>query len=173
MQYKNTTIVCIFDGDKILMMRKSAGMKNFSAAVDGHGKGLYNFPGGKCKINLETGAVQSFHDCAIEETREETGIIPVAPFLIGQLQFVWPDIVLVNQVFITDKHTGVLKPKTEESKENLWVPVDKIPYDKMWPSDKIWVPHVLARRPFHMEVSGPADGPVCKSLPLDFSIRAR
>ena len=173
MQYKHTTIVCIFDGAKVLMMKKAAGMKNFSASVDGHGADLYNFPGGKCKINLETGAVQNFMECAIEESREETGITPVNPKFLGQLQFVWPDIVLVNQVFIADEHTGILKPKTQESKENLWMPTDGMPYDNMWPSDRIWFQNVLARRPFHIKVSGPADNPVCESLPLDFNIRAR
>ena len=173
MQYKNTTIVCIFDRNKVLMIRKATGMKNFSAAVDGHGKGLYNFPGGKCEINSETGLVESFISCAVRETTDETRITPVNPVLLGQLQFVWPDLVVVNQVFVVDRYTGTLKLKTEESKENLWVPIDKIPYDYMWPSDRIWVPHVIARQPFHIKVSDPAGNPVLENLPLDFNIRVK
>jgi 8-oxo-dGTP pyrophosphatase MutT (NUDIX family) len=172
MKYKNVTIVCIFDSEKVLMIKKLRAMRGFSDSVDGHGKDKFNFPGGKCEVNPDTGAVECFLDCANREANDETGIKPVNPELIGQLQFVWPDVVLVCQVFRADKWTGKLKPRSGET-ENQWVPVGKIPYDNMWPSDKIWVPHVIARRPFHIKVWGPDDNPICEDLPLDFSIRVR
>ena len=171
MRYKNVTIVCIFDGPRVLMIRKLRGMRGFSDTIDGHGKDLFNFPGGKCEVNAATGAVESFAECAVREPREETGITPIDPTLVGQLQFVWPDYVLVCQVFRADKFTGELIARSEES-ENKWVPADAIPYDNMWPSDKIWVPHVIARQPFHLAVTGPQDNPEIKPLPLDFDIRA-
>ncbi|MDR1207503.1 MAG: 8-oxo-dGTP diphosphatase [Rickettsiales bacterium] len=172
MRYKNVTIVCIFDDDKVLMIKKLRAMRGFSDSVDGHGKDKFNFPGGKCEINPTTGAVECFLDCACREPQEETGITPINPELVGQLQFVWPDFVLICQVFRADKFKGDLISCSDES-ENDWVPVDKIPYDNMWPSDKIWVPYVIERRPFHIKVWGPDDNPICEDLPMDFNIRAK
>lgn len=164
MKYKNTTICCIFDNDRVLMIKKLTAMRNFSDAIDGHGKDRFNFPGGKCEVD------ESFINCAIRESIDETGIEPIDPQFIGQLQFVWPDMVLINQVFRADKFTGVLKKMSAES-ENMWVPVTEIPFDNMWPSDKIWVPEVIARKPFHFKVSGANDNPICERLPLDWNIK--
>ena len=173
MQYKNVTIVCIFDGDKVLMIKKLRGMEGFGKGIDGHGKDLFNFPGGKCEVNPDTGAVECFLDCACREAREETGITPIDPVQVGQLQFVWPaaNKVLVCPVFRADKFSGELASCPGES-ESLWMSVDAIPYDNMWPNDRIWVPYVLSRTSFHLKVTFPADGQfIVEELPLDFSIR--
>jgi 8-oxo-dGTP pyrophosphatase MutT (NUDIX family) len=166
MIYKNTTVNCILgDNGMVLMMRKLRGMRGFSDAVNGHGKGVFNFPGGKAEPG------ESFYDCCVRETFEETGIVADNPRLVGQLQFVWPDYVIVNQAFLTTKFHGDLKARTDEG-ENLWVDAGHIPYDNMWPSDKVWVPRVMVAEPFHIEVLNPGGNPVCRDLPLDFDCRA-
>jgi len=154
------------------MIKKLRAMRGFGDGIDGHGKDKFNFPGGKCEVDEETGEVECFLDCAVRETFAETGITPVELVMAGQLQFVWPGKVLISPVFRADKFTGELVKRSDES-INMWVSTDAIPYNNMWPSDKIWVPHVIARHPFHIKVSGPADNPVCENLPLDFNIRAR
>jgi hypothetical protein len=30
-----------------------------------------------------------------------------------------------------------------------WLPEDTLPYDQMWPDDRVWLPHMLAGRRFH------------------------
>ena len=173
MQYKHVTLVCIFDGDKVLMIKKLRGMQGFGAGVDGHGKDVFNFPGGKCETNPETGAVECFLDCACREACEETGITPIEPKQVGQLQFTWPeaDKVLVCPVFRADKFSGELISCPGES-EAEWIPIDAIPYDNMWPNDRIWVPYIFAGKPFHLKITFPAGGNfVVEELPLDFDIR--
>ena len=97
MLYQNVTIVCIFDGPQVLMIKKLRAMRGFGDGIDGHGKDKFNFPGGKCEVDEETGEVECFLDCAVRETFAETGITPVELVMAGQLQFVWPGKVLISR----------------------------------------------------------------------------
>ncbi|GHS98370.1 hypothetical protein FACS189421_06840 [Bacteroidia bacterium] len=147
MTTKQTTLLAVIDrpNNRVLMIKKLRGMKNFSSSADGSAKDLYNLPGGKLS------ACESFYDSAIRETIEETGITPIGAKLAGQLQFVWPDLVLINQVFITDKWSGEIKNNTDECVAE-WVDLDHLPYDRMWDNDKTWFPEMLAGKFFHYRV---------------------
>ncbi|MGI5845925.1 MAG: NUDIX domain-containing protein, partial [Alphaproteobacteria bacterium] len=107
---KYTTLCAIIDknNNRILMIKKLRGMKGFSDKIDGSGKDLYNFPGGKCLQN------ESFFTCAEREAIEETGIKPIKHKLIGQLQFNWPGFTIINQVFTTEKWSGEIICKNNE-----------------------------------------------------------
>lgn len=147
MQIKNTTLLAVIDkkNNRVLMIRKLKGMKNFSDNANGLGKDLYNLPGGK----LLDG--ESFLGCAVRETVEETGITPIDPKLVGQLQFVFPDLTIVNQVFKTEEWSGEITCVGEECLTE-WVGLDKIPYDNMWADDRTWFPEMMAGKFFHYKV---------------------
>ncbi len=144
--------------NRILMIKKLRGMRDFSEKINGSGKDLYNFPGGKCVEN------ESFYDCAKRETKEETGITPIGHTLVGQLQFEWSDFMIINQVFITDKWSGGIVCDDEECTAE-WVDMDKIPYDNMWADDKVWIKKMLAGKKFHYKVIV-IDEKTTKMIPL-------
>ncbi|MDR1697086.1 MAG: 8-oxo-dGTP diphosphatase, partial [Rickettsiales bacterium] len=158
---KNTANCCLYNPKigAVLLGRKLQCMGGFSCAVNGRGKDLYYFPGGK----LEHG--ESFAECAIRETMEETGLTPVAPILIGKIQFEFPDLIMNTCVFWSDKFTGKLIEKSDEL-ENVWVKTDAIPYDNMWPSERYWVPKLLAKTPFSIRVINDGDNPKYKDIEL-------
>ncbi len=138
MKHTHTTLCCVVDVEskKILMVISKRGL----------GSGKYNFPGGK-KTEAE-----SFLECAIRETEEETGIHVINPKRVGVLEFVWPneDKILYNEVYISNEYSGKLRDETDEC-QALWVDIDDLPFDKMWASDKVWVPQMLEKKPFHLE----------------------
>ena len=147
MQMKKTTLCAIIDkqNSKVLMIKRLHGMKGFSSAADGMAKDLYNLPGGKNQPD------ESFIDCALRETVEETGITPKGLVLCGQLQFVWPDLTVINQVFRTNEWSGGIRCAAGEC-DAEWVDLDQIPYDNMWADDRTWFPEMLAGKFFHYRV---------------------
>ena len=52
-----------------------------------------------------------------------------------------PTIDLEMHIFLCNKWKGV--PKESEEMKPRWFKVDKIPYKKMWDSDKYWIPLIL------------------------------
>jgi 8-oxo-dGTP pyrophosphatase MutT (NUDIX family) len=144
MQIKQTTLLAVIDrqNNKVLMIKKLRGMKGFSNAADGMAKDLYNLPGGKVQPD------ESFFDSAVRETIEETGITPIDAKLCGQLQFVWPDLTLINQVFKTDKYSGDMNCATDECSAH-WIDLDNLPYENMWGDDRTWFPDMMADKFFH------------------------
>jgi len=149
MQTKNVTLLAVIDekNNRVLMIRKLRGMKGFSDAADGMAKDLFNLPGGKCMPD------ESFYDCAIRETIEETGITPIGAKVVGQLQFVWSDLTIVSPVFKTTQWSGkILCGDNNDECTVHWVDLDKIPYDNMWDDDKTWFPEMLNGKFFHYKV---------------------
>jgi 8-oxo-dGTP pyrophosphatase MutT (NUDIX family) len=139
---RRTTLCFIFnDREEVLMILKKRGM----------GAGKWNFPGGK---------IQPGEDAVVaaqRETYEETGLQPEALEECGTLEFLFPEGAAASgnqswsnvcRVFRTARYAGQLLAESEES-TNAWVPVKEIPFDKMWPDDRRWVPLLLAGRPFH------------------------
>lgn len=121
------TLLFVMDGPRVLLMRKKRG----------HGAGRINGPGGK----LEPGETPL--DCAVRETREETGVTPLGPTLRGLFRFV--DLVQpqwLGYVFIAERHVGTAV-ETEEGSP-VWTPVDDLPLTQMWEDDRYWLPRLLA-----------------------------
>ena len=107
----------------------------------GHGAGKINAPGGK----LESG--ESPRDCAIRETREEVGLEALAPRLVAELRFqdsLGPAV--RGFVFVAERSRGTRRTSAEAVP--FWCPLDAIPYDDMWQSDRLWLPWVFQERPF-------------------------
>jgi 8-oxo-dGTP diphosphatase len=134
---KKTVLCFVFDqtNRKLLMIFKKTGQ----------GQGKWNVPGGKVE------ASESVLDAVVRETKEETGIEPIQPTQVGQLEFCfeggnsWDN---SCSVFATEQFDGTLILETEECSAH-WVAIDKIPYEQMWESDKQWVPLIFEKNFFH------------------------
>ncbi|MEY7848552.1 8-oxo-dGTP diphosphatase [Natrarchaeobius sp. A-rgal3] len=107
----------------------------------GLGEGWYNGPGGK----LEDG--ETPRECAVRETREEVGleIDPTALEKAAELTFSLDgEGHTFCHVYCTESFAGEPRPSPEARPE--WVPLEDVPYDRMWEDDRLWLPGVLEGR---------------------------
>ncbi|OGO51345.1 MAG: hypothetical protein A2148_10605 [Chloroflexi bacterium RBG_16_68_14] len=128
------TLCYIRDRGRVLLQLKADGR---------FGGGFWNGPGGKL------GDGESPEEATLREVREETGLTVRDLRGHGTLVFYFgeaaePDFTV--HVFSTDRFEGDLSPSDEGRLE--WFPEDALPYDRMWPDDRVWVPHLLAGRRF-------------------------
>ena len=105
----------------------------------GFAKGVLNWVWGK----QEQG--ETMEECMIREAREEIGIEVSNPEKVAVLHFYFtkkPEYNIEVHVFLTPDYTWNIN----ESKEikPFWFDLNKIPYDKMWKDDIIWLPRILA-----------------------------
>ena len=86
-------------------------------------------------------------ECAIREVEEELRISPSGVGEVGELQFQFVDGYSIHVwVFKASDYVGT--PQETDEADPLWTPISEIPYDRMWPDDRIWLPLLLADRPF-------------------------
>lgn len=125
------TLMYLCQLDRVLLMHKRRG----------HGAGLINAPGGK----LEAGETPLA--CALRETREEVGLEVEDARLLGELRFldVSGDRTL-GWAFRAGRASGEALVTAEAAP--MWFPVDAIPYSRMWPGDRFWLPWLLSGSPF-------------------------
>lgn len=133
---KRTVLTFVFDdNDQLLMIEKKRGQ----------GAGKWNFPGGKCNEG------ESEVEASVRETVEEAGIRPIDPKPCGKLDFYFEDggsWANSCTVFRTNLFDGELIPETDECSAH-WIKIVDIPWDKMWGSDRTWVPLLLKGEEFH------------------------
>lgn len=126
-------VVCyIRDRGRVLLQLKADGR---------FGGGFWNAPGGK----VDDG--ESPAEAAVREVREETGLSVSDVRDHGSLTFYFGDGTepeLVVHVFCAGRFEGEARANEEGRLE--WVAEDALPYDQMWPDDRIWLHHVLAGR---------------------------
>lgn len=128
---KKTTLTILIDLEKqqILMIFKKRGQ----------GMGKWNFPGGKIAEG------ESAEAAAMREVQEETGLSVSSLREAAYLEFHFPRGGSWSnscQVFLAQEFSGTLQKETEEC-EAHWVSLDNIPFEKMWPNDRLWVPDLL------------------------------
>lgn len=108
----------------------------------GFGQGRWNGFGGK----VLTG--ESIEEAAERETEEEAGIKPKEIKKRGILNFEFkgnPEILEVHLFSVFDFYGQPIE--TEEMRPQ-WFTKEEIPYFKMWPDDKYWLPLFLAGKNF-------------------------
>jgi len=112
---------------QILLIRKKRGL----------GAGKINAPGGK----IDPG--ETALDAAVRETFEELGIRPLGAEQRGELHFQFRDGYSLHcTVFLAFDFAG--EPRETAEALPLWTPLDKIPYDEMWPDDRHWLPLLIS-----------------------------
>lgn len=128
---RQVSLSLIWDERKILLAMKKRGF----------GEGLWNGYGGKQKES------ETIEETAIRETNEEIGINSTEIEQVGTLSFFFEGVPLDqnwNQkavIFRINKWVG--DPVESEEMKPKWFDISNIPYDKMWPDDRIWLPKIL------------------------------
>ncbi len=127
-----TTLCLLKKENKILLAMKKRGF----------GEGKYNGVGGK----IERGETPD--DAMIRETKEEilvtptkyekVGIIEFDEFYKGQKEKV------MFHLYVASEWQG--EPTESDEMKPEWFDIQNIPYDKMFPDDKYWLPLILEGR---------------------------
>jgi len=120
------TLLFVVKDGRILLIEKKRG----------HGAGKVNGPGGK----IDPG--ETALECAVRETGEELHIDAKDARKVAELWFRmsdYPDILC--HVFLAENFEGT--PTETDEAVPLWVPLDEIPYGRMWEDDRHWLPLVL------------------------------
>ena len=132
MKNVQTTLLFLLQGNQILLAMKKRGF----------GVGKYNGVGGK----LEAG--ETVEQAMVRETQEEIGVTPVKFQKHGVLRF---DMYYKGEHVLEDVHVFTatkFKGEPCETEEMCpeWFAFEKIPFEKMYPTDKIWLPLILENR---------------------------
>lgn len=104
----------------------------------GFGVGRYNGVGGK----LEAGEI--IESAAKREAKEEVGVEIKQLTKVAELTFIFANNPAWNQLvhtYTTDTWVG--EPTESEEMNPKWFAVADIPFEKMWPDDRFWLPHML------------------------------
>ena len=111
-------------------------------ANSGVTKGKWNCPAGK----IERGETPK--QAAIREVYEETGLKVKKLLNHGTLRFFVDGKGLFFRIhlFSSKKFSGRARSSSEGKVR--WFDADKIPYGKMWPDDRHWIPLVLSNKRF-------------------------
>jgi 8-oxo-dGTP pyrophosphatase MutT (NUDIX family) len=128
---KILTIGIIQQGPEVLL-----GMK-----LRGFGVGLWNGPGGKFDKEKDKNPEESFS----REALEEAGLIIGQVEKVGLIEFEFadePGKILETHVFRVLDYED--QPRNSEEMQWQWFGKEAVPFDKMWPADKYWLPIVLA-----------------------------
>lgn len=126
------TLCIIEDGNRVLL-----GMKK-----RGFGAGRWNGFGGK----VETG--ETPFDAAIREVQEEIGVTVQDAQRRGMLEFFFEKTGEEMEVHVYGASRYEGEPSEGEEMAPQWFSHADIPFDKMWPDDKYWIPLFLAGKKF-------------------------
>lgn len=134
MKELQTTLLYLLKDNQILLAMKKRG----------HGVGKYNGVGGK----VDTG--ETIEQAMVRETQEEIGVTPLKYQKRGQIIFdsyYKGEPALINvHIFTATEFDG--EPQESEEMSPAWCEIDQIPYDKMFQTDKIWLPIMLEKSGF-------------------------
>lgn len=98
-------------------------------------EGKWNGFGGKSNDG------EMIQDTAVREFQEEAGITPKSLIQVAVLDCYHPNWSQQVVVYISREWEGA--PKETEEMEPRWFPLDRLPYEKMWVDEAIWLPMIL------------------------------
>jgi 8-oxo-dGTP diphosphatase len=128
---ERATLLFVIRDGQILLIHKKTGL----------GAGKINGPGGR----IDPG--ETALEGAIREVQEELCVTPSGVREAGELFFQFIDgYAMHGSVFRASDFTGELCETHEAAP--LWTPLDRIPYDRMWADDILWLPVMLSGRGF-------------------------
>jgi 8-oxo-dGTP diphosphatase / 2-hydroxy-dATP diphosphatase len=129
---KIETVSIVYQPPKILL-----GMKKVR-----FGKGKYNGFGGGVE------EWETIEQSAIRETYDESGIKIINPIEMGKILFEFDSDEEDHLVYFfkATKYKGT--PEESDEMKPEWFHENNIPYDKMWPNDKYWLPLLLQGKRF-------------------------
>ncbi len=108
----------------------------------GFGAGRWNGFGGKLK------ARESLREAARQEVGEECGLAVFGLELRGRLTFSFLNSNEPLTVFVFAARGWSGEPRETDEMRPRWVAEDAIPYERMWPDDRYWLPLFLAGKCF-------------------------
>lgn len=124
-----TTLCLLKRNNEILLAMKKRGF----------GEGKYNGVGGK----IENSEIPE--QAMIRETEEEINVTPIKYEKVGEIEF--DELYkgnkqrLVFHLYLVYEWSG--NPVESEEMSPKWFDINNIPYDKMFPDDKYWLPLIL------------------------------
>jgi 8-oxo-dGTP diphosphatase len=128
---KHVTLLFLLRNDALLLAMKKRGF----------GAGKWNGAGGK----VEPGETPL--QAAIRECQEEICVTPTNPRLAGILHFFdLPEVEHYCHIYIATAWDG--EPAESEDMRPQWFTFDDIPYETMWVDDHLWLPELIAGKPF-------------------------
>ena len=124
-----TTLLHIIKDGKLLLAEKKRGF----------GVGLFNGVGGK----LEPG--ETVEQAMIRETQEEINVTPINYKKVAVINF---DMFHKGEPTLEEMHVYIANdfigtPDETEEMKPQWFDMDKIPYEKMFAADRIWMREVF------------------------------
>jgi 8-oxo-dGTP diphosphatase len=128
---EQATLLFVLRDSQVLLIHKKRGL----------GAGKINGPGGR----LDPG--ETAREAAIREVQEELLVTPSGVAECGELFFQFADGHSIHGIVFTATDCDG-EPKETDEAIPLWTPVDRIPYDRMWADDALWMPLLLAGRRF-------------------------
>jgi 8-oxo-dGTP pyrophosphatase MutT (NUDIX family) len=130
--FKQYTLAYFRDGNMVLLGKKKKG----------YGRGFVNGYGGK----INSG--ESVEEALIREVLEESGLRPVSFEKSGILFYNDSSKQTVTElhIFLVTKFEGNLIESDEMIP--LWVDINRLPFSKMWPTDRFWLEDFLSGKKF-------------------------
>lgn len=126
---EDATLLFVIRDGQVLLIHKKRGI----------GAGKINGAGGRVH------AGETPLEAAVREVQEELLATPVNPVARGEVWFQVTDGTAIRiHVFTATALEG--EPQETDEAAPLWVPLDAVPYDRMWEDDRHWLPHVLEGR---------------------------
>lgn len=127
-----TTLCLLKKDNRILLAMKKRGF----------GEGKYNGVGGK----IEGGETPD--DAMIRETKEEILVTPTKYEKVGIIEFdefyKGKKEKVMFHLYVASEWQG--EPTESDEMKPEWFDIQSIPYDKMFPDDKYWLPLILEGR---------------------------
>jgi len=128
---EKATLLFVIKGGRILLIHKKRGL----------GAGKINGPGGRVQPG------ETPKECAIREVEEELLITARGVERVGTVRFQFVDGYGIEAEVFTARGFDGTPTETDEATP-LWFDLNELPYDRMWPDDRIWMPLMFAGKKF-------------------------